>query len=68
VALARFSTPDEFNGVPTPAEAGEPAGDLDLFDPAVGELAAERKIAFALELERLAIARDPRIRRTDSVA
>lgn len=66
VALAHFSTPDEWNAVVTPEEAGEPAADLALFDPEVFELPAERRIALALELERLALAGDPRIRRTDS--
>lgn len=67
VALARFSTPDEWNAVVTPAEAGEPRMDLALYDPAVVELPAETKIARALELERLALAYDPRVKRTDSV-
>jgi PmbA protein len=66
VALARFSTPDEFNGVPSPAEAGEPVADLELFDPAVLEMPAERKIALALDLERIALAHDPRVTRSDS--
>jgi PmbA protein len=66
VALARLSTPDPANALPAPAEAGESAGaDLALFDPAVLELPAEKKIELALELERVALAHDPRIRRTD---
>jgi PmbA protein len=66
VALARFSTPDEANAFPTPAEAaGEPAGDLGLVDPAVPALAPERAIGMALELERVALGCDPLIRRTD---
>lgn len=67
VALARFSTPDEWNAVVTPDEAGEPQMDLALYDPAVLELPAEEKIARALELERLVLAYDPRVKRTDSV-
>lgn len=67
VALARFSTPDEWNGVVTPADAGEPNLDLALFDPAILELGTDAKIARALELERLALAYDPRVKRTDSV-
>ena len=40
VALARFSTPDEANAFPTPAEAGdEPLPDLELVDPALLALA-----------------------------
>jgi len=66
VTLARFSTPDEANAFPTPAEAeDDPPPDLDLVDPALLELPAERKIEMALTLERVALACDPRIRRTD---
>ncbi len=66
VALARFSSADPANALATPAEAdGPPAGELGLFDPAVLEFAPERKIELALELERIALAHDPRIRRTE---
>lgn len=66
VALARYTTPDPANGVPAPAEAGDDAtADLGLVDPAALELPAERKIEMALELERVALAADPRIQRTD---
>jgi PmbA protein len=65
VALARLSTPDPANALPTPAEAGSDGGDLGLLDRAVVALSAERKIEMALELERVALAYDPRIRRTD---
>ena len=68
VTLARFSTPDPCNVLPMPAEAGPalgPAEELELFDPAVIEFPAERRIEWALELERLALAYDPRIRRTE---
>jgi PmbA protein len=67
VAIARFSTPDPANGLPTPDEAAEtaPPEDLELFDPALLELTPERKIAMALTLERVALSVDPRIRRTD---
>ncbi len=68
-ALARFSSPDPANAMPAPAEAGDGAGgDLALFDPAVPELPPERKIAMALDLERLALAHDPRIRRVETAA
>ena len=67
VALARFSTSDEANAFPTPAEAAdEPGPELALVDPAILELPAERKIELALTLERAALAFDPRIRRTDA--
>jgi len=69
VALARLSTPDSCNGAPTPDEAG-PAGDIDLalFDPAVPALEADRLIEWAHQLERLALAFDPRIRRTEGAS
>lgn len=66
VALARLSTPDPANALPAPHEAGEAGGpDLGLLDPAVLELPPEKKIEMAIELERVALAHDPRIRRTD---
>ena len=66
VTLARFSTPDEANLLPDPADtAGDDPGDLELWDPAVLDLPAERRIEMCLELERLARAADPRITRTD---
>lgn len=69
VALARFATPDEAQGAPTPAEAGDAPDDaLELFDPAAAELDAERKIAMALELERIALAHDKRVTRCDGSA
>jgi PmbA protein len=64
VALARFSTPDPANAMP--ADEGEEApGDLELYDPGVVTLPPEARIERALELERIALAHDPRIRRTD---
>lgn len=69
VALARYATPDDANGAPTPDEAGEaPDDDLALHDPACAALDPERKIAMALELERIALGHDPRIHRCDGAA
>lgn len=72
VALARFATPDPANGAPTLEEAGpeEPglAESMKLFDPAAMELSPEAKIDMALELERAALAADPRIKRTDGAS
>ena len=66
VALARFSTPDPANALPAPDEAGpELAENLSLVDPEVLALGPERKIDMALELERIALGYDPRIRRSD---
>ncbi len=69
VALARFATPDEANGALRPEETGgDFAGDQQLFDPAALELPVERKIEMALELERLALAADPRVTRSDGAS
>jgi PmbA protein len=69
VALARFSTPDEANAFPTPADAGDEAPpDLELVDPALLAWPAERRIEMALTLERVALACDPRIQRTDGAS
>lgn len=69
VALARFSTPDEANAFPTPADAGdEQPPDLDLVDPALLAWPAERRIEMALELERIALGCDRRIQRTDGAS
>ena len=69
VALARFSTPDQANVFPTPADAGdEPLPDLELVDPALLAWPAERRIEMALALERVALGCDPRIHRTDGAS
>jgi PmbA protein len=69
VALARFATPDEANGVPSPEEAGGTfEAPLDLFDPAALALEPEQKIDMALELERIARGADPRVTRTDGAS
>ena len=67
VALARFSTPDAANGLPTAADlaTAAPAGDLALADPALAELSALEKIDMALRLERAALGFDPRVRRVE---
>ena len=69
VALAGFATPDEANGAPLPGETGgEFVGDLQLFDPAALELPVERKIEMALELERITLAADRRVTRSDGAS
>ena len=69
VALARFATPDEANGAPGPEEAGaDGVGDQQLFDPAALEWSPEQKIEMALELERVTLAADPRVSRTDGAS
>ena len=69
VALARFATPDEANGAPTPDEAGGDSDvDLGIMDPEAVALDPDRKIAMALELERIALTTDRRITRSDGAS
>lgn len=69
VALAKFATPDDANDTPTPDEVGGVfAGELELEDAAAFELAPERKVEMALELERMTLAADPRVTRTDGAS
>ena len=68
VALARRSTPDPANGLPTATDLGDdPApGELGLHDPAVAALDGTRLAAMAHALERAAIGVDPRVKRVDA--
>lgn len=61
LALARHTEADEFNTLPDEDELGEADVDLDLFDPRIAEITAGEKTALALEMEKLALAADPRI-------
>ncbi|HJV34765.1 TldD/PmbA family protein, partial [Geomonas sp.] len=61
LVAARNQTPDPCNGLPLPF-AGYP--DLaDLWDDQLAEVPQEKKVERALELERLVLARDPRLKR-----
>jgi PmbA protein len=57
---AETQTPDEFNGLPLPQAYPSIAG---MFDDGLALVGEEEKIGRALELERLVLAADPRIRR-----
>jgi PmbA protein len=57
---AQFQTPDEFNVFPLPESYPEISG---LFDEGLGLVAEKEKIDRAMELERLTLAADPRVRR-----
>ena len=59
VQLAKAASRDRYNGLPE-VGPGTPA-QLDLYDPAIAELPAERKIELAKETERAAFDYDPRI-------
>ena len=66
VTLAKKSTADPFASLPEtgPAMAADAAA-LQLFDPAVLELSAEKKIAMAKEMEKAALGYDKKILRCD---
>lgn len=61
-ANAESATPDEANVLPGP-EAAEPLEGIYL--PEIADTPAERKVAYALELERLCRGADPRIAGVD---
>jgi PmbA protein len=61
---AAFGEPDEAAGLAEP-DGVEPA-DLDLWRPGLAEVATDRKVALALELERALLAADPRITGVES--
>jgi PmbA protein len=53
--------------LPAPEADAGPVDALALFDPELAELSADRKIEMALALERLTLAHDSRVTRTDAV-
>ena len=57
---AELANPDEFAGLPIPQPDNVDITNLNIFDPAITELATEKKIALALETERIALS-DERI-------
>ena len=57
---AETQTPDEFNGLPLPQAYPAIAG---MFDDGLSLVGEEEKIGRAMELERLVLAADPRVRR-----
>lgn len=63
---ATFGTPDDHHGFATPADASLPAGqapvELDLWREGLAAVAADDKVALALDLERAVLGGDPRIR------
>jgi PmbA protein len=66
VTLAKKSTADPFAGLPdTPPAQAADEGALQLFDPAVLELSAEKKIAMAKVIEKTALDYDKKILRCD---
>jgi PmbA protein len=60
-ALARVTAPDPFSGLPEAAELATAIPDLDLYDPSLETMTAERAVALAQEAERAALDADARI-------
>lgn len=56
VKRAVLSSVDEYAGLPPLSTKKVETGSLDLFDPEIAELPAERKIALARETEKIALA------------
>ena len=60
-ALARVIAADEFSGLPNASELAQMIPDMDLYDPEVGLITAERALASAQEAEQAALAADARV-------
>jgi len=65
VALARHCAADPFAGLPSPEELARELPDLDLFDPQLADVDAERALAWARTVEQAALGADPRIRNSE---
>jgi PmbA protein len=64
---AVHGTPDEHLGLPDPASfAGVPVAALDLWRDGVDVVSTADKVALVLELERMALALDPRVRAVEA--
>jgi len=64
---AAFAQPDEWNGVTRPEEVeGVATPLLDLWRASMLDVGTDEKVALALELERAAVASDPRIKTVES--
>jgi PmbA protein len=64
---ARFAAPDEWNGLPTLDDVrATDAIDLDLWRDDLASIPTTDKVALALDLERVAAARDTRVRGVES--
>jgi len=68
---AGFGSIDEYLGLPGPDEAADPGGEraaLDLWRDTVLSMPADDKVALAIELERMVMAADSRIRGVRTVS
>jgi PmbA protein len=66
---ARFAAPDEWNDLPTAADArAVPVADLDLWSEDLASVPTVDKVALALALEATAAGLDPRVRGVESAS
>ena len=66
---ARFAAPDEWNDLPTAADArAVPVAGLDLWRDDLASVPTTEKVALALALERTALGLDPRVRGVESAS
>jgi len=63
---SRYSDPDEHNFIPHPRQVD--LEDLGIYHPQLLEWDASRKVEMALELERLTLAADPRVRKVEAAS
>ena len=67
IARARLAGRDPFGGLPEAEPVGAKAEDLGIFDPAVPEVTAEKRIAYARTAEAVGL-KDPRIKKSKGAA
>jgi len=65
VSMVKVTHRDEFAGLPQQGLLGRASADLDLYDPALPELATDKKIEMVTELEELGMAKDSLIKNSD---
>jgi PmbA protein len=68
INLAGITTEDPHAGLPEPEELGSIAGDLRLFDPAIGQMETEFKIDQAKRAEEAALSADARIQNSEGAS
>ncbi|HEX3032775.1 MAG TPA: TldD/PmbA family protein [Bacillota bacterium] len=65
VANSRMTEPDEYNCLP---KGGFVYPELAIYDPEIARVSVESKVELAKEIERIAKARDPRVKITETSA
>jgi len=66
--LAKITSDDPHAGLPDVAELGKLESDLCLYDPAIGQMETEWKIAQAKRAEEAALSFDPRIQNSEGAS